>query len=561
VGAVSAPAVRAAALAKAGRVLVYARGRTLHRRTAVRARQGWRPTPPAEREAGVGGAALGLRRRRHRLTRSLLSGRVAASRARTGGAAALARTTGVVALLGALAWALTGRGLVNYDTLYAVVWGRDIAHGAVPDYDVSLAPTPHPLATLGGVVLAPLSSASDQGVHGQAATTVVLVGAFAALGALGWVVYRLGAEWFNPAAGALAAAIVLTRRPVLDFGSRAYVDIPYVALVLGALLVETRRPRAGVPVLVLLAVAGLLRPEAWLFSVVYLAWMWRAPRARSPLLVVLALAAPVLWALSDLAVTGDPLHSLLGTRDTAQTLERITGLGHVPLTAPRRLGEILREPVLFGAAGGGILALLWLRDRARLGAAAGVIAIVAFCVLATAGLPILGRYLLLPAAILAIFCGAGAFGWACLPRGDPRRRPWAWFGVATLVLLVVFTPAQVDRVRALRHALARQDTIQSDLAALVRVPPGAIRASCAPVTVPNHRPVPLLALFLDTDPTAIVSAQEERPRRGTWVTPASPSVAHDYILDPRDLDKRIAPPPVGMRLAGADASWRVFTRC
>ena len=215
-------------------------------------------------------------------------------------------------------------------------------------------------------------------------------------------------------------------------------------------------------------------------------------------------------------------HSLLGTRDTAQTLERITGLGQVPLTAPRRLGEILREPVLFGAAGGGMLSLLWLRDRARLGAAAGVIAIVAFCVLATAGLPILGRYLLLPAAILAIFCGAGAFGWACLPRGDPRRRPWAWFGVATLVLLVVFTPAQVDRVRALRHALARQDTIQSDLAALVRIPPAAIRASCAPVTVPNHRPVPLLALFLDTDPTAIVSAQEERPRRGTWVTPASP---------------------------------------
>lgn len=486
---------------------------------------------------------------------------MAVTRARTAGAAALARTTGVVALLGAVAWALTGRGLVNYDTLYAVVWGRDIAHGTVPDYDVALAPTPHPLATLGGVVLAPVTSAADRGVHGETATTIVLVGAFAALGALGWVVYRLGAEWFNPAAGMLAAAIVLTRRPVLDFGSRAYVDIPYVALVLGALLVETRRPRAGAPVLALLAVAGLLRPEAWLFSLVYLAWVWRAPRARSPVLVVLALAAPVLWALSDLAVTGDPLHSLLGTRDTAQTLERVTGLGEVPLTAPRRLGEILREPVLFGAAGGGILALLWLRHRARLGAAAGVIAIVAFCVLATAGLPILGRYLLLPAAILAIFCGAGAFGWASLPRGDRRRRPWAWFGVATLVLLVAFTPAQVDRIRALRHALARQDTIQADLAALVRVPPAAIRASCAPATVPNHRPVPLLALYLDTAPATIVSAQEQRPRRGTWVTPATAAVAHDYILDPRDLDKRIPPPPAGMHAAGGNASWRVFTRC
>jgi hypothetical protein len=476
-------------------------------------------------------------------------------------ALARARTLGAVALLGALAWAIVGRGLVNYDTLYAVVWGRDIARGVTPDYDAVLAPTPHPLATLGGVLLAPLSTASDRGVHGEAAATVVLIGAFLALGALGWVVYRLGAEWFNPAVGVLAAAIVLTRRPVLDFGARAYVDIPYVALVLGALLVETRRPRAGAPVLGLLAVAGLLRPEAWLFSVAYLAWLWRAPRARDTRLIALALAAPVLWALSDLVVTGDALHSLTGTRGNAQTLERITGLDDVPLTAPRRLGEILREPVLVGAAGGGLLALAYLRPRALLGAAAGVLALVAFCVLAAAGLPILGRYLLLPAAILAIFCGAGAFGWATLPRGDPRRRPWAWFGVVVLVLLVAFTPAQIDRVRALRHALARQDGIQSDLAALVRVPPGAIRASCPPVTVPNHRPVPLLALQLDVRPRVVVSAQERRPGRGTWIEPATGAVARDYILDPRDLDKRIAPPPPGFAPAGANPSWRVFTRC
>jgi len=153
------------------------------------------------------------------------------------------------------------------------------------------------------------------------------------------------------------------------------------------------------------------------------------------------------------------------------------------------------------------------------------------------------------------------FGWACLPRGDRRRRPWAWFALATIVLLVVFTPAQIDRVRALRHALARQGGIQDDLAALVRVPPGAIRPGCAPVTVPNHRPVPLLALQLDTDPTAIVSAQEQRARRGTWVTPADAAVARDYVLDPRDLDKRIPRPPAGMRPAGGNASWRVFTRC
>ena len=87
----------------------------------------------------------------------------------------------------------------------------------------------------------------------------------------------------------------------------------------------------------------------------------------------------------------------------------------------------------------------------------------------------------------------------------------------------------------------------------MRVPPGAIAPSCAPVTVPNHRPVPLLALQLDVRPRAVVSAQERRPARGTWVEPATGAVARDYILDPRDLDKRIAPPPPGFRRAGANA--------
>ena len=32
-------------------------------------------------------------------------------------------------VLGLVAWALAGRGLVNYDTLYALVWGRDLTRG------------------------------------------------------------------------------------------------------------------------------------------------------------------------------------------------------------------------------------------------------------------------------------------------------------------------------------------------------------------------------------------------------------------------------------------------
>jgi hypothetical protein len=456
------------------------------------------------------------------------------------------KAIGWTLLLALVAWALAGRGLANYDTLYALVWGRDLAQGRLPDYDVSLAPTPHPLATLLGAVLSLL------GAGGAVGATLVL--AFVWLGALGWVTYALGEAWVNRAAGILAAAIVLTRRPVLDFGARAYVDVPYLVLVLGALLVETRRRRAGAPVLALLGLAGLIRPEAWLFSAVYLVWLWHGG-VRDPRLWVLAAAAPVLWALSDLAVTGDPLHSLTGTRDTAQRLQRITGLDEVPVTVPRRIGEIVREPVLFGAAGGGLLALAFLRARVALGAVAGVVALAAFCVLAAAGLPILGRYLLAPAVILAIFAGAGAFGWAELPKDHPWRRRWAWFGAATLAALIAFVPAQTNRIGDLRDALRIQDGIQEDLHALTP------RFACTPATVPNHRPVPLLALWLDVDPKRIAVAQEAPPRTGVYVVPSNPHVAREYIFDPRDVNPRIPAPPAVFRPLGANVSWRLFARC
>ncbi|MGA9874750.1 MAG: hypothetical protein WBQ21_02980, partial [Solirubrobacteraceae bacterium] len=164
----------------------------------------------------------------------------------------------------ALLWLIAGVGFVNYDTLYALVWGQQLTRGETPQYGLPIAPTPHPLLEVLGVVLAPL------GASATAAITVAL--AFIALSACGWVIYRLGSEWFGRAAGALAALILLTRVPVLSYGVRAYVDLPYLLLVLAALLVETRRPRAGAPVLVLLGLAGLLRPEAWAFSGVY--WLY-----------------------------------------------------------------------------------------------------------------------------------------------------------------------------------------------------------------------------------------------------------------------------------------------
>ncbi len=482
---------------------------------------------------------------------------------------------------------LSGVGFANYDTLYALAWGGQISRGAAPAYEVPIAPTPHPLVELLGVVLSPL------GPHAVEQVTVAL--GFIALSACGWVVYRLGADWFGRAAGALAALILLTRVPVLSYGVRAYVDIPYLLLVLGALLIESRRPRAGAPVLGLLALAGLLRPEAWAFSALYWLYMmdwiphalrpraigragesgsegtagrpsrsgaavgW-SRRSRRELvgLTLLAFAAPLLWVLSDLAVTGDPLWSLTNTRHTARTLDRVTGIVNVPEYIPRRIGEILGPAVLAGAALGGVLSLLWLRRRALLGASAGVLAVVVFAAFAAVGLPIVTRYAFLAAAILCIFCGAGVFGWTRLDRDDPRRHWWMAGGALILVALLAFAPSQYRSAHRELSTLARQHGLEGDLVGLVE--DGALTLRCGPVGVPNHAPIPLLALYLKTSPQNIVSAQVRPISSGEYVDPASREVEEGYVLDPHDPHLPVNVPP-GFAEVRANRSWLIFRRC
>ena len=493
--------------------------------------------------------------------------------------APLAIAVGAVVL-----WVAAGVGFANYDTLYALAWGGQLARGETPQYGIPIAPTPHPLVEVLGVVLSPLQAGAIEGV------TVAL--GFLALSACGWVLYRLGSLWFGRAAGALAALILLTRVPVLSYGVRAYVDIPYLLLVLCAVLVEARRRRAGAPVLALLALAGLLRPEAWVFSGLY--WLYlmgltprwayssvrerslhtRAvagskvtkPREASPvrsrrelaLLALLAVAAPLVWVLSDWLVTGHPLWSLTNTQHTAETLDRITGIANVPEYIPRRIGEILSPPVLAGAALGGVMSLWLLPRRARLGAVVGVVAVVVFAAFATAGLPINTRYAFLAAAILCIFCGAGVFGWTRLPHEDPRRRWWMAGGALVLVALLAYIPTQYRTVHRELTKLARQETFQNDLVALVE--DGSITRRCEPVGVPNHAPIPLLALYLGTSPRKIVSAEAGPITHGSYVDPASKEVEDDYVLDPHDPHLPVEVPP-GFTEAHANSAWFIFEHC
>jgi hypothetical protein len=497
-------------------------------------------------------------------------------------------------------------GFPNYDTIYALVWGRELAHGVSPDYGAALPPTPHPLADLLGVVTTPL---------GGGAIDVTMVIAYISLALVGYLVYRLGSLWFDRPIGAVAALIVLTRAPYLSNGLRAYVDLPYIALSLGALLIETRKPRAGWPVLALLALAGLLRPEAWLFSIAYLAYLLLAPpqapkasavpddaaggsshhpdpeeerrapldradtqiaglirlaigRARGALLspngaalAALALAAPILWALFDWITAGSPTYSFTGTRETVDTLARHTGPVDLVLWGPRALGEVLQWPGMVGAAGGVVLAFAFLRRRAALGLVAAALAIGAFALLAAAGLAIIARYTMLGAAVLAIFVAVALLGWRLLDAGHRWRRRWQLFAGLVVAMFVLWLPNQWDLDSTVKSDLSNQGSIERDLTALADT--GAFaKPLCGTIAVPNHRAIPRLAFSLDVKPTQIVSTSEEDARHaGYFLDPVSSFVIHNFVLDPNDPTRLSRAVPPGFHLVAANDSWLLYRRC
>jgi hypothetical protein len=187
----------------------------------------------------------------------------------------------------------------------------------------------------------------------------------------------------------------------------------------------------------------------------------------------------------------------------------------------------------------------------------------AFVVFAATGLPLLGRYLFTAAAMLAVFAGVAAFGWLAEARSEAQRAAWRAAGLVVVAAIVAFTPMQAGRLDDLRDDIAKRDEIQSDLLDLVHLPEAeAVLSRCRPLYVPNHRAVPELAYWTDTRPTAVISAQLERPTpRGSFITATTEEVKRLSILDPRDPKRFDAEVPPGYRLVARNRSWLLYGGC
>jgi hypothetical protein len=397
----------------------------------------------------------------------------------------------------------------NYDSYYHLVWGRELLHGHAPSFEAYAAPTQHPLLVAVGGLLSLLGSGGDR--------ALVLI-TVASIVATMWATFRVGASVLGRWPGAAAAAFVGTSTSLLLYGARGYVDMPFLALVMWAAAVEVRAPRRGRPVMLLLALAGLLRPEAWPLAGAY--WLWCRPGAATRerwVLLGIAAAGPLGWAAVDLAFTGDPLHSLNATSELADELNRRHGVSRLPHDFVSFLADTLRAPV--AAAGAAGLALAWwLRDRRALTVPLALLGagVLTFVATGIAGLAILPRYLTVPAVALCLFAGYAVLGFTELPSGRARTR-WATVAlvcVAAGVAVVAVRSASLDRLTGeLRFVRATH----RDLVALLDRP--AVRAGmrCGPLTFPTYRLVPDARWILDAPRSRVGARSARRRDRGVAV--------------------------------------------
>jgi hypothetical protein len=398
----------------------------------------------------------------------------------------------------------------NYDSYYSLLWGRELLHGVKPSFDGYRTPTEHPLAVAFGAALSLLGRGGDRVmVFATEASFVVLCAG----------IYQVGRRAFTPLVGLAAAGILCTRFDFPFLAARAYIDIPYLAFVVWAAALESERPRRGTVVFVLLACAGLMRPEAWLLSGLY--WLWcilpigsHPPTPTWPQRIrysVLTGAPPVIWTALDWWATGDPKFSLTHTSGLAEELGRTSGgLADVPSTTVKFLKNLDKVPVFYAGILGVIVAVLLTPRRARMPLALLVVGLGTFVLVGLAGLSVIDRYLLVPSLLVMVFAGVALGGWTML-RSGRARTAWAVGSVALIAYGVAFTATRVNFSTFTNELTFRGDS-HASLRALLANPKVRAGLRCGPVSTPNHKLVPDTRWLLDASASKVIARSDVHAR-------------------------------------------------
>ena len=447
----------------------------------------------------------------------------------------LGLTVAAMAAIGAVAFVAYGGGFPNTDASWTLVWGRELLHLQTPSFAEGA--TPHPLTNVLGVIAAALHPASE---------TVLQVAGYAAVGGLVTGVFALGRSLFGVAVGVLAAALVATRDTLLFYGALAYVDVIFAALVVWAIALEAARPRRGVPVLALLAVAGLARPEAWLLAGAY--WLYARPADRREALrwAVLVVAPPLLWLAIDLLLTGDPLFSFTATTEATDRSGRPTGLDGLLTEGPRILARTARPDVCLAALAG--LAVAWRAGHLKLLGGALVASALATAVPVLAGTPLNDRYLMVTMALLCVAAAAPLA--VVLSRSESRL--WRFAGAACLLVLAIGAVDQAPRFIERRDSVVDRDTRRNAAHAALRpdIP-------CLPLVVPNLRFTPVAASWLDVPVDDVRDGRDGVPP-GSYLWGTAAAMKDLLVIEGRAGSAPPAPSAPVVRRAGG---WTLMARC
>jgi hypothetical protein len=447
----------------------------------------------------------------------------------------------------------------NYDSYYSLIWGRELLHAHLPTFEVYRAPTEHPLALLFGAALSVLGRGGDR---------VMVLATMASLVVLAMGMYRLGRAAFTPVVGLIAGALLLTRFDFPFLAARAYIDIPYLAFVVWAAALEIERPRRGMPVLLLLFLASLMRPEAWLIAGLYVLWIgWRASWPERVRYAAIATAAPLIWIAVDTVVTGEPLFSLTHTTGLAEELGRNKGLSQVPSATWDFLMSLDKLPVLL-AAGLGLLIAIWLTPRrAIIPALLLALGLATFFLVGVAGLSIINRYLLVPSLMIMVFAAVALGGWSMLRSGVVQ---WLWAGAAVLMVLggTIYTAAHL-KSRVFTENLTFRGDSHRALVRLLDDPKVRAALRCGPLSVPNHKLIPESRWILNAGEHRVLARSDDasvkHTRKGVALfTIDRTAFAIEQLADPTvpyNVVRRELLPQPGFTRIKTTAYFSAYARC
>jgi hypothetical protein len=318
-----------------------------------------------------------------------------------------------------------------------------------------------------------------------------------------------------------------------------------------------------VPVFLLLAAAGMLRPEAWVLAGLYWLWMaWRASWRERVLYAALTAIGPLVWTAVDFAVTGDPLFSLHYTSGSAEDLGRQLSLSELPSAIPAFFANIVKLPVLLASVAGFGLALLVAPRRMVMPFVLLASGVGTFVLIGIAGASVIERYLAVAAVALLLFAAVFLAGFTMLRPGRVRSL-WMAASAAVVVFGVVFTATQV-RLDYFDSELRFRGAAHDDLVRVLESAPVQRGLRCGPLTVPNHKLVPDSRWILDAPAGSVIARADPdapRTRRGVALVVTSRYAIFKHAWTNEADPARIQSPPAGFRRVATSEFYAAYARC